>query len=471
MASLAWAQSENDYTRDRPSPGMPGYELKDPPPVDTPPGVLTYVSGVRWAFGYNVAVDEPNRFQRARPGCGTTSPQARVCTIRLDPLDLAVAVDARDPKSLHFDLLRLDLTGKGDFHGAPVVPRNLMRADRSTRTFSYEFEDYPLMLTVAGREVPVFLKAVYAETEGPRGGPAKASLRLRLQTFAQGACPFGDKVHNVRVVDGTGNLRLTDTTRPAGGTVYARDTVIVDIGTGDFKRTLSVPYGGPVLVDGRLFQVTVSEADMKVAASPYEGPTGFLRVGKPFWTAYLRTGETGFEVCGGAEPVPPPPGTYKFLLFSEWPSADLSGPLNYLELFAGWQDTADFPSSSAPPFNIVAAKTTDVAIGSPIQAGLTVKKESGAVVFHLEAKDASGCFRPRVRHSADMYWDQENPHTIDIKDANDRVVARCEIKWEEENLAGRWPIPSDARGRYTAVLHFAAGPFKVQTTPVSFTVP
>ncbi|MBE3135355.1 MAG: hypothetical protein IMZ55_17960, partial [Acidobacteria bacterium] len=199
----------------------------------------------------------------------------------------------------------------------------------------------------------------------PRCRFSPASPRLRLQTFAQGACAFADKVHKVRVVDGTGNLRLVDTARPPGGKERDVDTIIVDVGPGNFEQILAVPYGRPVLVDGRLFQVVVSEAEARVTASPYEGPTGLLRVGKPFWTARLRTADTAFDVCGGPDPLPLPPGAYEFVAFTEWPSADRSKPANILVVRRQWTDHAGFASTPAPPFQVVAGQTTDVAVGSP----------------------------------------------------------------------------------------------------------
>lgn len=465
-AHVTWGQA--DYTRDRPDPTS---ELHAVPPVTTPPGTLTYAWGVSWAFGHEVTVSGPGRFRRATPGRGTVNPDAQVARVAVGEQQVAVALDSREARSAHFNILRLDLTGAGDFRQGPTVDRTLMSLDRSARSFTYEFNEVPLRLTIEGRELPVFLRATYTDAEGPRGTRVNQSLKLRFQVFAQGACRFGDAVHNVRVVDGTGNLRLTDTAGPPGGQKGSVDKIVIDIGKGDFEETLAVPYGRPVLVDGRLFEVAVSEADMQVSASPYGGPVGFVRMGKPFWKAALGLGDAAFDICGGPDPVPLPPGTYEILHFREWPTPDITQPGNYLTIGRQWTDHSGFASKPVPPFTVVAGKTADVPAGSPIRAGLTVRKESGAVVFRLQAYDAGGRFMPRIEHNRNIHWYQKNPNSVDVKGAGGRVVARCEMDWKEHQCEARWPIPPGARGAYSAVLSFAAGPFEARTSPVSFTVP
>ena len=159
---------------------------------------------------------------------------------------------------------------------------------------TYSFAAWPLDVTLGSRKVPIRLWCDYSERQLAGSRQPARSMAFGVVLCAQGKCRFGKKVHMVRLHDGDGNLRMNDPAPPSLP-VLRGDEITIDPRLAEGKVTCAAYgyYGHPIVVDGRLWNLTVSDDSTKVAAAPYDGPTGSIRIDQEgnIAEAQLESGE------------------------------------------------------------------------------------------------------------------------------------------------------------------------------------
>ncbi len=78
----------------------------------------------------------------------------------------ALALDSTKPDAQHFDVVRLDFTGKGNFTDAHVVPRQFMFFEPPSKGFTYRYAKNPLLVRLGQRELMVKCVCVYRDRQG-----------------------------------------------------------------------------------------------------------------------------------------------------------------------------------------------------------------------------------------------------------------------------------------------------------------
>ncbi|HUS46325.1 MAG TPA: hypothetical protein VM219_09940 [Phycisphaerae bacterium] len=438
-----------------------GYEeVKPPEPAaGAPVGTLAYApaQSLNFDVAYRpIQVDGSQNFRKPASGSGTVNPNALVFTAKRPHITLAFALDSEKPDSQHFDVLRIDTTGKGDFHDAAVVRRTGL-SGAGGKEFSYNFgwEDVPL--TFGTRKVPARVWASYIEDESQY-------VYVRIGTCAVGRCRFGEKVYEIHLYDGTCNLRVDDATKPlfTGGARLAEagvgDSIYVDIGNGAEEYAAQAFYGHPILVDGRWWTVKVTEDGTKVSAEPYDSPTGFVRIHHPFWRAWLADEKSLLVLQGGPEPVPVPVGRYTMNRYIEWPADQDKGAFQVSLSAQSLRGTQ--------VLNIAAGQTQEVVIGSPLKAVVGARRNGDNILFDVNFADMAGR-TPLYRQGPHGNWNPEA--VLTLYDSSGKAVGRVTRKLGSLYNEG-WKIPYGLRGTFRASMECPSDPFVVEYEPATFTI-
>ena len=472
--------------------GKPFWTIKDrwkPPSASKAPvGTLTYVYAFR---GRRSSLKGSQHFRPARPGCGTVHPKARVVTIDVGGRKMALALDAEKPDAQHYDIVRLDLTGKGDFRSALQIPRIYFapRSDRSgQKRFEYEFvADFPAMI-LGERQMAAGIIIDYKE--GTALGSA-TELGYRFSTSAVGECRFGDKVYKVRFYDYSGNLSVRDPARSRReGEHLAKDAwgdgFCVDVhqdadGVQWFTNVTGEPirydgrlwrinrvrmpqaqYGQLVLVDGRWWDVRVSADGCQVTAEPYGGPMAHIRLDHPFWQMTLIGDDVVLNVHGGEGPVPVPAGRYRLETYYEYVSPTPSHVSARVEI-----SDRVISRVGLPTLNLKAGTTTPIRLGSPLRGTMTVTQKEGSLHFSIDLNDVGG------RGVYVRSFRDGDASTVRVKIAlaaqsGQRAMTFEASRYEADDRG--WKIPPGFRGTYTATVEFPPDTFPIEVKPVRVTV-
>ncbi|MCK4626954.1 MAG: hypothetical protein KAV00_16700 [Phycisphaerae bacterium] len=434
-------------------------------PARTAIGELTYVAcdtrnhgkpmkeksvcGDMFYRGHFLFTRDAGQFTKPAPGSGTVSPNAVVVSLKLGLSNVKVAIDSTDPKGLHPNVARVDLTGKGNFKEAYVLKvKRAYRIHVDTydfkKGFRYYFEQNPLNVRVGQRTVPVVARCQYFKGESSR-----CWLRLELGGYAEGRCRFGDKTYKVRLFDTNENLRVNDPPVPIveNGKVVgvkAIDTVFVDLGNGEYATGF---YGQPIFVNGRFYKVEVSETGLKVSAGLVEGKTGMVRIDHPFWRAWFVSKDRVLTLSGGKEPAPIPPGRYTILKYTEFITANRTRPRGYIRIlnykihFRN-EVRAGTRSYSA---DIAAGKTTDVAAGSPLVGTIRFTQKGNIVYFRIHCTDALGNGITGAQASSGV--NAFGP-TIEIIDNQGKTIHKIKTTWGISAYHADWRKPEGFKGTF-----------------------
>ncbi|MBE3135356.1 MAG: hypothetical protein IMZ55_17965, partial [Acidobacteria bacterium] len=475
--------------------GKPFNAIRDfwesPRASKVPVGELAYV----YAFApRSHALEGSQHFRPPAPNRGTVHPKARVVAIDLGGQRVAVALDAEKADAKYYDVLRLDLTGKGDFRDALQVPRIYLRPQPGAPgqgTAEYEFAAAFPAMPVGPRRVGAGIVIGYEE--GAALGSA-TKLWYGFSTCAVGECRFGDKVYKVRFRDHTGNLSVRDTQGPdraegyAGRRIKGRygDWFCVDCyEDGDKVRWASnirgdpilygdrewhineqcIPqalYGQPVLVDGRWWDVRVTEDGGHVAAEPSTGPMAQIQLDHPFWRLILIGPSAVLHVQGGKEPVPVPAGRYEVYCYDEYLAPTPNYASNVLDVTT-WTEQAG--RRNGMTLDLKAGTTTPVRLGSPLRATIVVTKEPGALCFRIDLKDTAG-----RGASLSSLLHGKAPTRFLLTGGSGERAAVFEATSLYEAVRRGWKIPAGFRGTYTVTAEFP-GNFPIESEPVTVTVP
>ncbi len=426
-----------------PPKARPPRRRKQPPPK---PGEVRYKTPGNYVCNSRIQIDDEKRLAKPTPGCGTVHPNAVVVTMEHNGLPIALALDSDDPNSVHYELVRCDFSGKGDFRKATVVHRESMFFYPPTKRFETIFKAKPTYVTLDGRIVPAEIVINYVEKADRR------TLALQMRALAEGMCRFGDKQYKVEIYDDNNNLRLGDATWPGSQKGY--DTVHVSVRPGIAP---TVRYGEPVSIDGKLYDVRISADGNSVTALDYKGPAGLLKIGRPAWNAWLICGKTRFTVAGGMDPIPVPPGEYKLVSFNEFSSSDTSKPRYRLHV------------GGPINFRLKSGETASVDIGSPMRTKLMADVSGRAVKFRYNERDTSGNGAEFYRPGQDVPARERH---LKIVDSNNKPVIGL---WMDSGYAScrwnvRWTVRKGLSGTFTATVESDSGPFIPKPATVTFTV-
>ena len=402
-------------------------------------------------------------FRKPAPGAGTVSPRALVVTVLRPPLTLAVALDATKPDALHYDIVRLDFTGQGNFASAYILPQESMRYSPATKEFSYAFLDRGLKVKLGERAYTIVAGVGYKELEGHR------EIHIGLYTSAEGVCRFGDKVHRVRLYDESSNLRVDDVPK----TIFqdtsheaqeGGDTFFVDRGDGKFKSYAWGLYGSPVLVDGALWNLRVSTDGGQVTAEPCAGPTGWVRINHPAWQARLAGPAMALWIYGGPDPVPVPAGRFVLVDYVEWLTADASKPRTRLVVHRTEKGDNAIDEVVVRP-----GGTTDITVGSPVSLPVDAVKQGEVIRFDYKVCDATGRRPAFAQNEREAPGDWNSTH-VKVCDANGRPVAVCYLKTDGRTWHMEWKPPPGVCGEFRATPAIESFGFPVQPKPAIFEI-
>ena len=413
-------------------------------------------------FGGMVANRESD-FSKPVPGSGA-NPSAVVATLRGIGRVIKVAIDSRQAGATHPDLLRVDLTGKGDFKNAYLVP--LGHRFNYLGKVAYDFVDKNWTVTVDGKDLPVNCYGLYLWSENSQ------HFHIQFGWMAQGRCPIGQRQYKVRVLDSNSNLRLGDPAVPEihGGRAVGYtmgDRIEVDMGDGRFRDYAIFCQGQLAGIDGQLYRLELSEDLASLNAVPYQGPSGAVQVDQAHWSASLISADEIIVIRGNRKPIPVPPGRYVLRYFRQY--AD--------EPFQGRRSTFGLAPPAADDLietiTVQAGQTVQIKIGMPITATLSVQKRDGSVRFNVVQRDVGG-----RQLGAMTIWGRSGsigPEelTVEILEDGGKSVDKMAMRFRGSPQPLTWQPPAGLRGRFKAVLRYrdkAFGTIEIGQPP-TFTLP
>ncbi len=298
--------------------------------------------------------------------------------------------------------MRLDMTGKGEFRGAPNIPVKTVRS--APGIYQATIGPSQVVLKIDGRSVPVTIAGEYAEQKG------KPTLAVTVTAAVEGTCTFGQMVRKVRIVDATGNLSFADTN--TGTEQRQADLVHVADKNGLFDaESTGAALGGPMRIEGKWYTLAVT--DMKVQASPANLPMGKI-VGKGGrWQVALRGRKYSVVVDGDdAQPVEVPADTYKVMACRYYHSPDKAEPVLI----------------TAPRLSVVVEenKTVVIPMVVPIKGIMAARVSSGSVAFSVERTDATG---GRITRLINGKGKSPNAPAIEVIDKKGNIVYTAQLKY------------------------------------------
>ena len=325
-------------------------------------GDLEYVKSPTSAHGLTCTSRRPVT-ATAPKATGLHSPKAVLLS---DKGSVRVILDAASAGEAALTTVRVDAAGAGNFKQAVTIKSGLRG---TTGSFG------PQTVTVKrnGKAIPVVISGHFHTGSSVRGGAAVTAM-------AEGTCAFGKTTRKIRIVDGNGNLSLSDpATPPFGVAVRPKgDGILVADEAGKFASSLPTSFvGQPVQVDGAWYAVSVD--GMKASATPIDGKGGKISVKAAQWTCTLASKKYFLTVTGGADPVAVPADSYRVLRYSlTMPAA------------AGSRGPRISGSAGSKPIEVKAGQCTPLPLGSPIEATVTARISAGKVVFSLNQTDPVG---------------------------------------------------------------------------------
>jgi hypothetical protein len=338
------------------------------------------------AGGWPVWVQGKTDVAHAPAGCGTVNPAAEVITIRSTSggkLTFQVALDSAKPDDKVLNLLRIDVTGKGQFKDAPAVEVKWSSADGGGRG-DVDASNIPFVRD--GRQVPTTLAGYFMANKN-----TVLFGELTVGSCLEGQCAFGDKTRTVRFVDRTGNG--TGSTRfqvkvkdgvPCG--VAEGDQVQIDSGDGKFGERGS--YGQLMLVDGTWYDIAVSADGKKVTATASKPSTGGIHIDGDKWTLSLAGTEHLLSLNGGKAALDNVPvGKYYVR----------QATIRRSDTYITFRNTP-FDEGKAVPFEVVAGKTTELGLGAALRTTQKATMGKGTVDLHSAITDAAGTTVFSVKH-------------------------------------------------------------------------
>jgi TolB-like protein len=418
-------------------------------PTSLPAGQLLYFASeprnMPLATGSLQAIGE-DRFEKPPAGCGTVHPKARVVTFKERGIEMKVAIDSDEAEAFN-PLVRIDTTGKGDFHAGPVV-KGAMGVGGVVQ-FAGTVE-----LKACDRIVPVCTWIIYTPGANPQ-------LDVLLGFTATASCQFGDQAHNVYLVNACGNLRLGNIAHTVlgkdgayhaedgigkwvGDTVFVCDQPYVVKGNERFEMSDfgEMPtglgfYGQPIQVDGKLWNISISSDGSAVSARPWEGATGNIRMPGPRWSAALVSKDKVMFLACDQDSLAVPVGEYFVARYGQkliengkvvCEATLQAGPIGELKVKEGATAQADF--------------------GQPYTGQIAVDQFDFTDLIRLQIdwKDKKG-------NVAQLhYLTEASPLSLDVFDADGKLLDRVTASYHPLNAVGwlkAWRPPVEVKNPIT----------------------
>jgi hypothetical protein len=347
--------------------------------------------------GFMAMTRDARDFRPAPADCGTVNPNAKLITLHAagmiglsDEAAMVVALDSAKADDKVLDVLRLDAAGTGKFTAEASIPLKWSTTEGMSMA---AIQPQTFRLTRGGRQVPVTVRGNLNSTAS---GPE--SVYLQLGACLEGECAFGEKVRTVRIVDATGNLKMTDPAKvtlkngvPAG--VAMGDTIMIEADASAGNSPFSAPpdadgkrfglsgsYGQPAFVDGKWYDVAVSADGAKVTATPAKGPFGRIKLDAEQWLAVLISAEHFLVLEAGQSPVEVPVGKYVVM----------QSQLTKNKSMAILGDYSNLAEGKAVMFEVVADKVVDSPFGAPFTTRVEAKPVGRTVTLTPILKDSGG---------------------------------------------------------------------------------
>jgi hypothetical protein len=326
-------------------------------------------------------------------------------------LGVTVAVDATKADATKPDVIRLDFAGKGDFRKAPTAAIK-MRPQQGNTTIG-NIGPAIVLVKRDGGSVPATVSGTYWK-QGDRRG-----LSLMMSVAAEGSCKFGAKTYPVRVIDGNGNLKLSDALKPPfrPSSVMPFDRVLVGTDGGKFSSSAATSYvGQPIFVDGKLYTVDVS--DMKIKAAVMSVAGGKVKVDAPRWNCSLIGKKYFVSLTGGKAPIVVPPDEYVTANYTVYTGAD---PRKRCASIRGY---GSYRGGKA--FTVAAGQTVTMQLGAPIEATVMASVRSGKARINLMMKDPLG---GRISGIINDAGKRPDPPTIEVINKAGKIVYTAKLAY------------------------------------------
>ncbi len=386
--------------------------------------------------GFMASMTGPGDVRPAPADCGTVNPNAKLITLHGVGLagpdnarTIVVALDSAKADDKVLDVLRFDASGTGKFTAEASIPLKWHRlagkgafiiggADGRTLVGSTDsgeqaaqpqgesasIEPQTFKVTRYGRQVPVMVRGNLTTMAS-----APAAVFLQIGSCLEGTCAFGDQVRAVRIIDTTGNQKMTDPTTvtlkngaPAG--IVTGDALMIETDARDGNPLFSSPaeadgkrfgapgfYGQPAFVDGKWYDVTISADGAKVTAAPTKGPFGRIKLGADQWLALLVSAEHVLAIEAGKDAVEVPAGKYAVIQSQMVKNKSVAIVGDYAGMAQGkamtlFEVAAD--KSIENPFGLPFTTRVEAAVaGRTVTLTPTIRDSGGRSVGRLAATD------------------------------------------------------------------------------------
>jgi len=352
-------------------------------------------------FGFDPLSIHTREVIAAPKDCGTVHPEARVAAFTADGLKVTIALDSTKADAKHPDLVRFNFTGKCSFQDTPTVPLKRGMDPRSATRLGlmrageyYHFGPATLKVTRGRTTLPVSVSGTYFVGSGSNKW---RSASLAVVATADGSCRFGDKVCGVRVVDATSNLRFGDPlgmTQKDGLVVHTRkwrgfvaDRIWIDTSSETFKSAAVRVYCGQLARIGEAwYRISVTEDASKITVEPARGGAGKVLVPGDKWSVTLIGTRNVLKLSGGKEPIDVPAD--KYVAASYYATINSDVPSKPYRIRSGSYVMSGRQKGKV--FDVKTGAVTNITVGAPLTAAVSVTQSKGTATLNLLARDSSG---------------------------------------------------------------------------------
>jgi len=352
-----------------------------------------------------------------------------------------------------FDTIRVDLTGRGDFHNALKMALKTDRNASSYYAYYASIEPDQAAVRIAGRDIPVTVTGYYYVSRG------RSAMGLTLQAAVEGTCAFGKEIRKVRILDATGDLRFGGVPAPPRRPALQR---LDRLGTGSrsprryalqfepeltsqltsLVRTPPVPpglrgadkiqvadakgrfddvriakgtlLGSPVQVGPKWFLVRLR--GMRVSAEPLQAPMGRIAGNKDNCQLHLTGKKYRIIVNGAAGAVPVPADAYQVMRCIYFRPDQRGKAVPAVKSYT-------YPRA---PLDVAEGETAKIEMGLPVKATMVAKVSGRKVTFSLKRVDAAGRPILLVMNAA---GERPAAPAIEVVDRTGKVVYTAQLEY------------------------------------------
>lgn len=303
---------------------------------------------------------QDKEFRINTEGQGTVHPQA-VVAVSESQNTLAIAIDAKTVEAKNPEVIRLDFTGRGNFHDAVEVSFSEVTAVGDF--FRGTFEPAVWEIKHQGETIPLLIHGQYGKYSGGR------YAAVSFFSCKRGDCLFGNETYPVVLYDESCDLSYHQPSKPknkSGFSFERGDLYEIKVA----ERIIRGFYGQPVFLDGRWWNVMVDEKDQQVTAEPIDLPTAWIRVTNLDECSLMEMAyeDGGYMLWNPPTPTPIPAGSYRLSVYT--------GKIRYNNTFP----TLFAQGEEGVLQTFPAGETTDLPLGLPMKGRINVLQKKNRVV-------------------------------------------------------------------------------------------